>query len=114
MKELIKNKLYSFDEKVRAELGPQIIELDCTDKNLSNDVTHPNYQKGKIDAFGKIIGEHKKMSCVDWRSKHAPLLWKVYELKECEDSVNRFIKINEFEDKKEALAFAESVFKEMK
>ena len=119
MKELMKDTLYSFDEKVRVEIGPQIIELDCTDENLSNKVTHANYQEGKIDAFGKTIAKGKKMNCVDWKGKHVPHLWKVYQVKECEidkktkKPVFRFIKINEFKDKKEALAFAETTFEGM-
>jgi len=121
-KKWLNKKLCSFgDDKVRIELGPQIIELDCTDKNLSNDVTSPHYQIGKKDAFGKIIGSDKKMNCVDWRAKHVPELWKVYKMQETGeldngtgkialnkdgDPVQRFIKVNEFESVTEATTFA--------
>ena len=101
-------------DKVRVELGPQIIELDCTTKNLSDEVTAPHYQLGKVDAYGKIIDPSKrdKMHCVDWRSKHVPHLWKVYEMQETEDfdkdkkPVSKFIKVAEFENKDEALTSA--------
>ncbi len=53
---LQKDKLCTFDEKVRVELGPQIIELDCTAENLRDEITAPHYKIGKIDAYGKIIG----------------------------------------------------------
>lgn len=135
MKELAKGKLYSFDEKVRVEIGPQIINLDCTDENLSDKVTHRNYRIGTRDAYGKIIRydeistpELKKkistsmgvvskgevMSCVDWDAKHVPHLWKVYQIQEVGKDDSRFIKVEEFEGKDEALAFAESLFREMK
>lgn len=52
---LIEDKLCSFDEKVRVELGPQVIELDCTDANLCDTVTHPHYRIGGRDAMGRII-----------------------------------------------------------
>ena len=80
---LIKDKLCSLGgDKVRIELGPQIIKLNCTLKNLDNAVTAAHYQEGRIDAFGKKITIGKKMSCVDWRAKHRPHLWKVYVMKE--------------------------------
>lgn len=135
MDELAKDKLYSFDEKVRVEIGPQIIELDCTEENLDNTVTHTNYQIGKIDALGKLITSAKveepgtKMNCVDWRGKLVPHMWKVYQLQEIKtvkdttidgvktevegDPINRFIKVNEFEDKSEALTYAQDLFNEM-
>lgn len=114
------------DDKARVELGPQIIELDCTKANLENTVTAAHYQKGRKDAYGKIIepsppGDGNTMNCVDWRNKHVPSLWKVYKMQETGEidaktgelaldadgnPVQRFIKINEFEDKDEALAFA--------
>lgn len=123
---LVKDKLCSFGkDTVRIELGPQIIELDCTKKNLSNSVTAPHYQLGRIDAFGNKIKLGKKMSCVDWRARIAPLLWKVYQLQDQPlntavniiakatgdkdakiEMIKRFIKVNEFKDKDEALKFA--------
>jgi len=137
MQELIKDKLYSFDEKVRVEIGPQIVELDCTETNLDNKVTHPNYQIGKIDAMGKLITAEKvieagtKMNCVDWRAKLVPHMWKVYQMQlDKEQTVRnaitagikdpkkmkpsmRFIKINEFKLKDDAIAFAETTLQEM-
>jgi hypothetical protein len=52
---LIPDKLCSFDEKVRIEIGPQVIELDCTDENLCDEVTHRQYQVGRRDALGRLI-----------------------------------------------------------
>ncbi len=89
------------DDKVRIELGPQIIELPCTDANLRNAVTSAHYQKGRIDAYGVVIGTKKKMNCVDWRARHIPKLWKIYTLQD-----DSFIKMAEFEDKDEALTHA--------
>jgi hypothetical protein len=112
---LVPEQLYSIDEKVRVEIGPQIIELDCTDANLSNDVTHPMYQRGKRDSYGEVIGEGAKMHCVDWREKLAPALWKVYEFQETEEldhegnPISRFVKVDEKEDKDEAVALAEAL-----
>lgn len=142
---LIPDKLCSFDEKVRVELGPQIIELDCTDTNLSNDVTAPHYRLGARDALGRIIrpddiqdpaqkeqvakivaddkrkgafgvvNAGEKMAVVDWRSKHVPPVWKVYENQETGEidgdgnPVMCFIKLAEFEDKDQALASAKSI-----
>jgi hypothetical protein len=107
--EKMNEKAYSFDGKVWVEQGPQIVELDCTDENLSNDVTHANYGIGKRDAHGcfirpdempqsyekdvvaltvlreKNLGVYgavekgQKMHCVDWHAKHAPHLWKIYQ-----------------------------------
>jgi len=57
----INDNLASFaDDTVRVELGPQIIELDCTDANLQDDVTHPQYKIGGIDALGKVIRPGKQ------------------------------------------------------
>lgn len=110
MKWLIEDKLCSFDEQVRVEIGPQIIKLPCTEANLSNEVTHANYQNGKPDAYGNIIDTKTmdEMNCVDWRSKHAPHVWKVYQMQD-----DRFIKVDEYENKDEALAFAEALYEEM-
>lgn len=138
MQELVKDKLYSFDEKVRVEIGPQIVEMDCTNDNLDNSITHANYRIGKIDAFGQLITAEKvatadtKMNCVDWRAKHAPHMWKVYQMQKMSSEekleiikaaikanikpnpmVERFIKVNEFKNKKEALTFAEELFNKM-
>lgn len=52
---LIENKLASFDERVRVELGPQVIEFDCTDENLLDTVTASHYKLGKRDALGRLI-----------------------------------------------------------
>ena len=160
MKELKKDVLYSFDEKVRVEIGPQIIELDCTDKNLSNGVTHSVYQIGMRDAYGRfirpddmgesddnaknakqairqqvayekqigvygVVNSGEKMACVDRKAVHVPFLWKVYQMQKTDElrkvkgkpdkfePVFKFIKINEFKDKKEALAFAKTTFEGM-
>ena len=100
--------LCSFDELVRIEKGPQVVELECNDANLSNDVSHANYQIGKRDALGKIIrpddvdaaskpaldrvvardarlgiygvvNHGETMAVVDRKAIHAPYLWKIYQ-----------------------------------
>lgn len=120
MKELIKDKLYSFDEKVRVELGPQIVNLVCTEKNIDNSVTHANYQEGKIDAFGNKITMGNKMDCVDWKGKLKPHLWKVYQLTKTTDvdkkgkHIFRFLKVDEVKSKDNAITIAESLLEEMK
>ncbi len=89
--------LCSFGEKTRIELGPQLVELKCTDANLKDTVTAPHYQIGKIDALGRVImpermtepnwrpngaiAEGEMMTCVDWREKHKPKVWKIYQWK---------------------------------
>lgn len=134
----LNEKLCSFDEKVRVELGPQIIELECNDENLADTVTHAIYRDGGIDAYGKVIrpdraakgmpGDAKRiadfsktfgvvnegeiMHCVDWRAKHVPHVWKIYQWQETEDldkegkPVSRFVQVGENEDKAAALAEA--------
>ena len=106
--------LCSFDELVRIEKGPQVVELECNDANLSNDVSHANYQIGTRDAMGKIIrpseaaAEHKvavdravasdarkgvygvvnkgeTMSVVDRKAIHAPFMWKIYQWQETDE-----------------------------
>lgn len=110
---IIPDKLCSlFGDTVRVEIGPQIIDMDCTDENLSNEVTHVNYRIGSRDADGRLIRpieaasdqihknqicyqisvEEKRglipinkgevMRCVDYREKHVPHQWKVYQLQE--------------------------------
>ncbi len=103
--------LCSFDELVRIEKGPQVVELECNDANLSNDVSHANYQIGKRDALGKIIrpadvpaadktavdravasdarkgiygvvNNGETMSVVDRKAFHAPFMWKIYQWQE--------------------------------
>lgn len=132
---LVPDKLCSFDEKVRVEIGPQIIELDCNDGNLSDTVTHPNYRKGNRDALGRIlqfdkltdeqkqgadltfgvVNDGEKMACVDWRAKHAPHVWKVYQMQETGEKdkdgkpISRFIKIADIEGREQALAHAKTV-----
>lgn len=125
MKWLVKDKLCSFaKDTVRIELGPQIIELNCNKKNLSNAVTAPHYQVGKIDAYGNRIILGKKMCCVDWRAIHVPHLWKVYQMKETGEldkatgkiavdkdgkPIQRFIKVNEYKYKDKAIAYAKGL-----
>lgn len=100
--------LCSFGELVRIEKGPQVVELECNDANLSNKVSHANYQIGKRDALGKIIrpddvdaaskpaldrvvardarlgiygvvNHGETMAVVDRKAIHAPYLWKIYQ-----------------------------------
>ncbi len=126
MKWLNPDVLCSFgDDQVRIELGPQIIELDCTDENLRDEVTAPHYKIGGIDAYGRVIrpdeaevlvqknpvgvvNKGEKMHCVDWRSKHVPHVWKVYQY-----DGERFIQVGERADKAEAIAWAEELLREM-
>ena len=135
----LNENLCSFDEKVRIERGPQIVELVCNDVNLSNAVTSPYYQDGARDATGKVIRpsklpeevakkidapfgvveEGEKMAVVDRRAKHAPFLWKVYQLQETGESdkdgnpISRFIKVDEVEGKEDALARAKVIYQGM-
>ena len=130
---LAEDKLCTFDEKVRVELGPQIIELDCTAENLRDEVTHPQYRIGKIDAYGRTImfdaltkaeqaaapkrsagtvEQGETMFCVDWRAKHVPHVWKVYQMQETDD-IERFIQVDEYEDRDAALARAKELRAEM-
>ena len=125
------------DDQVRIELGPQLIELDCTDENLRDEVTHPQYKIGGRDAYGRVIRlseaekpmdptgygvveKGEKMHCVDWRSKHVPHLWKIYQLQDTDDvdpktgdPVQRFIKVDEVEGRDEALKRARTIRGEM-
>ncbi len=156
MKWLNPDMLCSFgDDQVRIELGPQIIELDCTDKNLRDEVTSPHYRIGGIDAYGRVIrpdeaevlaqknpvgkvGKGEKMYCVDWRSKHVPHIWKVYQWQPTEQTetisvesenevddqdnpvlvdkvvpVSKFVKVGERADKAEAIVWAEELLEGM-
>lgn len=151
---LIPDKLCTYDEKVRVELGPQIVELDCNDDNLSDAVTAPHYRIGGRDAYGRfirpsempattsadkrikaqvhasianerkrgvygVILEGAKMSVVDWRGKHKPHVWKVYQMQETEDldkegkPIRRFIQVGWDIDKANALAMAEQIARGM-
>ncbi len=145
--------LCSFDEKTRIELGPQLIELECTHANLRDEVTAPHYRIGQRDALGKIImpelikdpkkvddaktdhfgcvHEGETMTCVDWREKHLPKVWKIYKLvytgevyvndaREDEagehkkgDPILTFVKVGEDENKDDALDFAKALAGEM-
>lgn len=100
--------LCSFDEKTRIELAPQLIELMCNSDNLKDSVTSPHYSLGRIDALGKVITEGKMMTCVDWRQKHKPKIWKIYKM-----DGGIFIKIKEDENKINALKFASKLAGEM-
>jgi hypothetical protein len=148
---LIEDKLYSLEEKVRIELGPQLVNLECTDENLDDKVTHRNYRIGSRDAMGRIIrpdempeGKEKNivkavlaeeaeqgggygavakgemMTCVDWRAKHLPHVWKIYQLqstgtfnKRTGEEITRFIQVGEAYEFEEALPIAENFLKEM-
>lgn len=142
--------LCSFDEKVRIELGPQLVELKCTDDNLRDEVTSPHYRVGRVDALGKVImperldevtrartkrngevAEGEMMTCVDWREKHKPKVWKIYQMKDtgevytkdaregeasshkAGDPIMKFIKVGEDESKADALNFASTLAGEM-
>ncbi len=133
MKWLNPDVLCSFgDDQVRIELGPQIIELDCTDENLRDEVTSPHYKIGGIDAYGRVIrpkeakvlvqknpvgAVHKgeKMFVVDWRSKHVPHVWKVYQWQETADlnpddePIFKFVKVAERADRVEAMVLDEEI-----
>lgn len=117
----LNENLCSFDEKTRIELGPQLIELECNDANLRDEVTSPHYRIGERDALGKIImreavdsyGSVQKgetMTCVDWRCKHLPKVWKIYKW---DDEVGKFVKVGEDESRDDALDFARTLAGEM-
>lgn len=107
----LNENLCSFDEKVRIEKGPQIIDLPCDDEHLCDEKTHPNYHIGARDAFGRIIRPREStnprvamivekdkrlnvfgvvnkgeiMAVVDWRSKFVPHVWKIYQSQDFEE-----------------------------
>ncbi|MGD2065564.1 MAG: hypothetical protein PVI43_00155 [Candidatus Bathyarchaeota archaeon] len=161
----LNENLCSFDEKVRVELGPQIIEMECNDDNLSDAVTESYYQTGGRDAYGRVIRKSvveqeldkhlsdkslnpaqvavarklkqdlakdtfgavengEMMAVVDRQAKLAPMLWKIYQNqdtgrvyeKDQRDGINkvgepimRFVKVDEREDRDEALAIAKNL-----
>lgn len=109
----LNDTLCSFAEKSRIELGPQMIELDCTKENLSNEVTFAHYQAGKVDALGKTIepsaaGDGNNMIVVDWRCKHAPKVWKVYK-----HDGERFVFVEHFDQSPAGLASALTLAQEL-
>jgi len=59
------------------------------------------------------------MAVVDRRAKHAPFLWKVYQLQETGESdkdgdpISRFIKVDEVEGKEDALDRARTIYQGM-
>lgn len=126
----LNSNLCTFDELVRVELSPQIIKLTCNKKNLSNDVTHPQYKVGGRDCYGKIIyarklkssydasfgtvEEGEEMSVIDWGAIHVPYLWTIYKWGESSKGKFTFIKVAAIEDKKEALAAAKLMYEGMK
>lgn len=103
---LIKDQLCDWGGQVRIERGPQVLELDCTEENLRDEVTEPGYRLGGRDAQGRLIlpadyeedphlayAAHmdrrkgimpvvlgEKMKCVDWKARMAPYVWNVYQL----------------------------------
>ena len=128
--EWLNDKLYSIDEKVRVEKGPQLIELICNEENLKDSVTFARYKIGKIDALGRaimpekiknkeareiaearpsgVIREGEKMTVLDWRAIHVPHIWKIYKLQD-----ERFIMVDEIESKDDALKRAKKLFGEI-
>lgn len=98
----LNENLCSFDEKTRIELSPQLVKLECNDKNLSNEVTSPHYRLGKIDALGKIIAKGGTMTCVDWRCKHLPKVWKIYQWKAVPQSKSEVTRFNKLVDQKKS------------
>ena len=53
---LIEDKLLSLDgDRLRVEIGPQVVELACTDENLRDSVTSKHYKIGGRDATGRFI-----------------------------------------------------------
>ena len=90
-----------------------------------DDITDPVHKKqvAKIVAIDKrnnafgVVNAGEEMAVVDWRSKHVPHVWKVYENQEetvDDELIHRFVQMNEFADKDEALSFAKSFAEEMK
>lgn len=63
--------LASFDERVRVERGPQIVEMPCTDANLDDQVTHAHYKKGRRDASGRLIRPAERMNELDRQMREA-------------------------------------------
>lgn len=109
----LSDTLLSIDEKVRVELGPQVLKMPCTDANLSDSVTHPKYRVGARDAHGLVIGTDIKvgsddMHVVDWRCKSAPQVWKIYAMTD-----GRFVQVDQRPDRDDAVARAREILKEM-
>lgn len=93
-------------DKVRAELSPQMLAMECNDANLSDMVTMPHYRIGTRDAKGRLIRPDDvpapfkeryarqveedigrglpplkvgdTMHVLDWRAKHKPKAWRLY------------------------------------
>ncbi len=82
------------------------------------------------DPYG-YVAEGEMMTCVDWRAKHKPKVWKIYQIQDtgevyvkdarsdeagdhkAGDPVMRFIQIGQDESKKDALVFARTLAGEM-
>ncbi len=121
----ISDHLCSFGEKVRIEKSPQLVELLCTDANLSDRITAPHYHIGARDALGRIIrpedygrpvdlslgkvSKGEKMVCLDWRAKFKPYVWRVYKW-----DGERFVPAGENVDLNKARSIAHGLLKEMK
>lgn len=70
----LNKKLCTFhNDKVRIELGPQIIELPCTDENLSNSVTSTHYKMGGIDAMNRFIRPDEQIAKQSDKKKAAAM-----------------------------------------
>lgn len=120
----ISDRLCSFGEKVRIEKSPQLVELLCTDANLSDRKTSPHYHIGARDALGRIIrpedssrpvdlslgkvSKGEKMTCLDWRAKFKPYVWRVYKW-----DGERFVPAGENVDLNKARSIAHRLLREM-
>ena len=120
--------LLSLDEVVRVEIGPQVIELQCSPEHLSVIYTHAVYRVGKRDASGRMIvgddaqlvAKHPdgvkygdRMRVVDWDAKFAPRLWKVYRWELLKGARLKWVKVGQFENFDDALSLARQLRKEM-
>lgn len=134
--EWLNANLCALSDTVRVELGPQYVELLCSDENLSNEVTAPHYRIGARDALGRfirpaelpegplknsifqsiakekalgvygVVNVWDKMTVVDWREKFVPKLWKVYQ-----DQGEGFVNVSEHLDREKALSEARNLLR---
>lgn len=120
MKWINPNLCSMYDDQVRVELGPQIIELPATEQTIKGGQIMPYYKEGALDALGKVIkicpeGGSETIHVVDHRQKFVKKLWKVYdrqktnELSANHDYIFRYIKVAEYESKDQAIKHAKSL-----